>query len=306
MATATILEAPPQVQPARKTPNFSARHVPELDGLRGLAILMVLIRHCVYETHVLGHSRWIAAPLELSSLTWSGVDLFFVLSGFLLGGILLDNRDSPHFFSTFYVRRAFRILPLYAVVVGGYYICIYLEFQGWIPATRWLFGKDIPWYSYLTFTQNFHWAAGGPNAANWMTATWSLAVEEQFYLVLPAILWFLSGRKLYYALGSVVLAAPLLRLYLVTHFSSGQMASFCLMPCRADALLLGVAAAVLVRKPTAWETVRTHRKWLAFAWIVLLTGLLEFVYLKQADPILSFWMTTIGFSWMAFFYLGLL
>jgi peptidoglycan/LPS O-acetylase OafA/YrhL len=305
MTTAPILEAMPQVEPA-KPPLWSTRRIPELDGLRGLAILMVLVRHYFYETHFFGASHWLSHPVELSSLTWSGVDLFFVLSGFLIGGILLDHRGSANYFKTFYARRAFRIIPVYAVVVSAYYLCLFAEEQTWIPASRWLFGANVPWYSYATFTQNFQWAAGGAPFTNWLTATWSLAVEEQFYLILPAILWFVSGRKLLNVLGAVVVGAPFLRLLLALHFRSGLMASFCLMPCRADSLLLGVAAAVLVRNPWAWERVKLQRLWVVAAWVVLLAGLPFFVYFKQADPVLSFWMTTVGFSWMGFFYLGLL
>jgi peptidoglycan/LPS O-acetylase OafA/YrhL len=110
----------PSQQPTT-IPNWSAR-ISALDGLRGVAILLVLLRHAVFgvssvqgiETHSPATFLFLAA----GQLTWSGVDLFFVLSGFLIGGILLDARPSPRYFQTFYLRRVYRILPLYFVVIG--------------------------------------------------------------------------------------------------------------------------------------------------------------------------------------------
>jgi hypothetical protein len=91
------------------------RRIPELDGLRGIAILLVLLWHAVFQ--IQPHSTLLTRILSLGSLSWSGVDLFFVLSGFLIGGILLDEKHSPRYFETFYARRAYRILPLYALLL---------------------------------------------------------------------------------------------------------------------------------------------------------------------------------------------
>ncbi|MGA7905778.1 MAG: acyltransferase, partial [Candidatus Sulfotelmatobacter sp.] len=94
----------------------SSTRIPALDGLRGVAILLVLLCHAVFELHP--RSTFLSRLLIAGRLTWSGVDLFFVLSGFLIGGILLDARRSPRYFSTFYARRAYRILPLYMVILA--------------------------------------------------------------------------------------------------------------------------------------------------------------------------------------------
>ena len=105
----------------RPIPDWSVR-IPALDGLRGIAILLVLLRHAIFGvTSVQGieaHSRFASFVIACGQLSWSGVDLFFVLSGFLIGGILLDARSSPRYFQTFYIRRAYRILPLYFLVIG--------------------------------------------------------------------------------------------------------------------------------------------------------------------------------------------
>src|SRR5262249_59028385 len=102
-------------------PDWSVR-IPALDGLRGIAILLVLLRHAIFGvTSIQGietHSALANFVIACGQLTWSGVDLFFVLSGFLIGGILLDARSSPRYFQTFYIRRAYRILPLYFLIIG--------------------------------------------------------------------------------------------------------------------------------------------------------------------------------------------
>jgi peptidoglycan/LPS O-acetylase OafA/YrhL len=284
----------------------NAKRIPELDGLRGLAILLVLIWHFGCDANSAGGHRWAFYLIDAGSLFWSGVDLFFVLSGFLIGGILLDARNSSNYFKAFYNRRVFRILPIYAAVVGVFYLCLAAGVPGRTAGSNWLFGPTVPWYAYATFTQNIRFAIGEPNLAFWLGATWSLAVEEQFYLILPLLIWLVSERWLPYVLGTAIMAAPLLRLYLNLHSSNGKTASFSLMPSRADALLLGVAAAMLVRRQSFWELLNKQRRRLVMAWIVLFGGLPLFILFKVADPLKSFWMSTIGLSWLAFFYLGLL
>ena len=105
-------------------PKESKSRIPELDGLRGLAILLVLLYHFV-------SSPRIQPPLfhKLFAIGWSGVDLFFVLSGFLIGGILLDVRESPNYFRTFYGRRFYRIVPLYYLWIGAYFVIALFWFK---------------------------------------------------------------------------------------------------------------------------------------------------------------------------------
>jgi peptidoglycan/LPS O-acetylase OafA/YrhL len=285
---------------------MSAKRIPELDGLRGLAILLVLICHLWYLAISAAGHRWLFYAADAGALSWSGVDLFFVLSGFLIGGILLDARSSPNYFKAFYARRFFRIVPIYAVLVGIFYLSIAAGAAGRMPGSSWLFGPTVPWYAYTTFTQNIGYATGGPTSAAWLQSTWSLAVEEQFYLILPALIWFVSEQWLPYLLGGAILAAPLMRLLLNLRYSHGMTASFYLMPCRADALLLGVAAALLVRNRSRWEALKNKPQPLVAVWFALLCGLPLFILLKQTEPLKSFWISTVGFSWLAFFYAGLL
>ena len=166
----------------------SSTRIPALDGLRGIAILLVLIVHTISDFHF-DHHPVLTWLVRMSRLSWSGVDLFFVLSGFLIGGILLDARDSPNYFKTFYIRRAYRILPLYFVVL----ILAWLTFEsgqlGWLRgAWAELFSGRISWWTFFTFTQNIAMALIGPFIGRaGLSQTWSLAVEEQFYLTLPLV-----------------------------------------------------------------------------------------------------------------------
>jgi peptidoglycan/LPS O-acetylase OafA/YrhL len=123
------------------------KRIPELDGIRGTAILMILVYHWI----VLESISILPNRLgRLMSFGWSGVDLFFVLSGFLIGGILLDARDSANYFKVFYVRRFYRILPLY----GALCLLSVAVFYAHFSTHAWLFEGKVPWYAYSTFGQN--------------------------------------------------------------------------------------------------------------------------------------------------------
>ena len=141
----------------------SSTRIPALDGLRGIAILLVLMVHSFSDFHFVHHPglTWL---VRMSRLGWSGVDLFFVLSGFLIGGILLDARNSPNYFKTFYIRRAYRILPLYFLVLTLAWLTFQAGQLGWLRGS-WaeLFSGKIPWWTFFTFTQNIPMALAGPS-----------------------------------------------------------------------------------------------------------------------------------------------
>jgi peptidoglycan/LPS O-acetylase OafA/YrhL len=157
------------------------QHVPELDGLRGVAILMVLLFHFMADM-----PRWSHWLLQYG---WAGVDLFFVLSGFLITRILLNTRESPEYFRSFYIRRILRIFPLY-------YLGMFLFFYVLLPlrqahgASLEISSSEQIWY--WTYLVNWH------DSTRHMTMPlihiWSLCVEEQFYLIWPLLIW-LCRRK---------------------------------------------------------------------------------------------------------------
>ncbi|HEY0701340.1 MAG TPA: acyltransferase [Candidatus Acidoferrales bacterium] len=214
--------------------------IPQLDGLRGLAILLVLLYH--YTSIPGGHGSTQLAQ-QIFAIGWSGVDLFFILSGFLIGGILLDVRESPNYFKTFYARRFYRIVPLYYAWIGIFFaLAIFWpapenRLEIW-PET-W---RALPLYAlFLQNSVKIHHAVLG---TAWLGALWSLAVEEQFYLVVPLVIRFVSGRKLSLLLWGAVICTPLFRVLLHQHVQGHPAAPYMLSLCRADALAMGVLLAM--------------------------------------------------------------
>jgi peptidoglycan/LPS O-acetylase OafA/YrhL len=277
----------------------TGRRVPELDGIRGVAILLVVFWHYVAAPGAgLPPDTLRGLLFRAGILTWSGVDLFFVLSGFLIGGILLDAKGKPGYFRRFYGRRTFRILPLYVVVcLGG--AALVLKY----PDLAGVWGQPMPLYLYATFTQNF-WAARH-SLDVFMGLTWSLAVEEQFYLTLPFVIRYVRRDRLPWVIGAMATTSALARTVLYLHFGNdfGKAAST-LVFFRADALMAGVLGALAVRDPT----IRAHL--VGVPWILNLLALtsgagVTLLLLKgwttQTRP-----MSTLGYSWLACFYLALI
>jgi peptidoglycan/LPS O-acetylase OafA/YrhL len=247
----------PTEEEAGRAADAPGGRVPELDGLRGLAILFVVIWH-LFVTVVAyppGSSYSIAA--YFLRWTWSGVDLFFVLSGFLIAGILLDARESEHYFHTFYLRRIFRIVPLYAVAVISYAVLSsFVSTSSYLQATG-LFRDEWPLAPYLLFLQNVWSGIVGQWGPTWLSVTWSLAVEEQFYLFLPFVVRFLKRPALTFQLAALIVLAPVVRVALFD-LRNGAFWSYMELPSRLDALGLGALVAVLSRSPAAWAFVSKH------------------------------------------------
>lgn len=228
------------------------RRIPSLDGIRGLAISLLVWWHTFGPLiGTVPNHRYLAKILALGRFAWSGVDLFFVLSGFLIGGILLDAANSRSYFSTFYLRRAYRILPLYAFVFGISLVIGIREGNG-----RW---ADF-WY-YPFFLQNLVWAANGTWGVLHLGMTWSLAVEEQFYLTLPAVVRFVPRHLLWRVLLAAAVSAPLIRV-MIAELRPGNwaLAIYFLTPCRSDALCSGVLLAMAVRCESVWAKILQYRK----------------------------------------------
>jgi peptidoglycan/LPS O-acetylase OafA/YrhL len=226
------------------------------------------------------------------------VDLFFVLSGFLIGGILLDARESPRYFKTFYIRRAYRIFPLYAAVTF-LFLFRHLPFHFLLGSLGNASPQVIPWAAYVTLTQNF-WMVHFGYGEMAMAVTWSLAVEEQFYLTIPFLIRKIKPSRLLYVLLGVVVWAPALRALIRLTLHNGDFACYVLMPCRADALCLGVLAAMLVRNQRGWNRLLTKRTLLYATTAALFVGVAFMTYAGYGQ--FSLPMTTLGYSWLVLFY----
>ena len=279
--------------------NLSGR-IPELDGLRGIAIGMVLLYHYFLVIIQVPPGSGAAYLLATGRLAWSGVDLFFVLSGFLIGGILLDARGSSNFFRVFYARRFLRIVPIYGVFLFGFFAFLLLIRAGKAPAFADVPMNEIPWSTYPVFLQNFWMVAKNTMGMIVLSATWSLAIEEQFYLTLPSLVHFLNSRRLLRLVISGILLAPILRITL-RHFSPGNSFSYgYLMPCRADALLLGVLGAILFRNPFYRSWLEKNHRFLRVLLIILVGGA-AFLTIKSPSGH-DYLMSTVGFTWLAALY----
>jgi peptidoglycan/LPS O-acetylase OafA/YrhL len=275
-------------------------HVPELDGIRGVAIAMVLMFHYVYVPAIVapGGLAWhVLAPLRIG---WTGVDLFFVLSGFLIGGILLDARGSSNYFKVFYVRRFYRIVPLYVVVLGACYILTVVVERRHASQFDWMLESRLPWFSYMLYVQNFWMTSFSRFGMPGLGATWSLAVEEQFYMTLPLLVWLFDRRRLRNFLIGLVIAAPVIRTVLRFVWPVKDTLPFVMMPCRADALLLGVLAAIAMRSPSNRTWVENHGRLILGAIFVLLGGCAVSIHVSPEPT--SRLMQTVGYTWMALLY----
>ncbi len=238
------------------TPNLAPApaRIPYLDGLRGLAVLMVVADHFLQNLfYPAAHpGSWYIPFHHLLDLGWIGVDLFFVLSGFLLGGILLDHRGAPNLFPVFYLRRAARILPVYFVFLLPLLIVPLTGLGRQIPALGKLVDTGaIPAWTYPLFLQNIAMTVQASWGEAWIAPTWSLAVEEQFYLLLPLLVRFVPAARLPGLLVGFVLAAPVVRVACLAfeNATREELAAYALLPARWDSLFLGVLAAWAIRDP---------------------------------------------------------
>jgi peptidoglycan/LPS O-acetylase OafA/YrhL len=209
------------------------QRVASLDGLRGIAVALVVLFHY-------GHGlENIPALGAIVSRGWMGVDLFFVMSGFLIGGIVIANKETENLFSVFYLRRFLRIFPLYYALL--LIVAALIATKLMAPSTKGL-------AAYFLYLQNL---IGDPSdfGPTWLQATWSLAVEEQFYLLLPVVVVLTPIRFLGAVMVSGILASLGLRIaaFLIPLHQPFYFILF-FTPCRGSALLFGVLLAWLIRR----------------------------------------------------------
>jgi peptidoglycan/LPS O-acetylase OafA/YrhL len=263
------------------------RLIPELDGVRGLAILFVVLYH---------FSRPPGVPPAISNalgLGWSGVDLFFVLSGFLITGILLETRTAGNYFASFYARRTLRIFPLYLAFVFAYF-CIALPL-----AHHWGYWQS--WDNSMQLWYWFHlsnwWSAFG-NDAVLLSHLWSLSIEEQFYLVWPIVVLLVRPSWLIYVCCGMVTVPFVLRLTYLDN-SYGPEFLYRLTPFRMDALAAGCLTALIARNPAWYAAIGARLRPLTLC----AGALLFFVLLwTRSGSAYTPWMVTLGYTSLAFVY----
>jgi peptidoglycan/LPS O-acetylase OafA/YrhL len=232
---------------------MAANRVPQLDALRGIAILLVILHN---ESNVF-------PSLHLERVFangWMGVDLFFVLSGFLITGILIDDRSSDRYFTSFYARRCLRIWPLYYSLLLFMFVIV-----PWLRPSEagTVFGKSSPWWAYPLFLQNFL-VVSPTNAAGPLAVTWSLAIEEQFYLVWPWVIRYWSLAQVRTLALAVICVSPLAR-FCLSFFDVNLYTN---VFCRLDGLMAGAVLAIAVRTQE-----RQPSRRVSYAWTTLMVCL---------------------------------
>jgi peptidoglycan/LPS O-acetylase OafA/YrhL len=265
-------------------------HIPALDGIRGLAILLVLADHLLWANRNTG-SRLLDLFQEFRVAAYCGVNLFFTLSGFLITGILIDTLSVPHYFRTFYVRRALRIFPLYYGSLGALLLLthpFHFQWNGWQ-------------YYYLTYTENVAlWRSSVPLDLGRFNINqfWSLQVEEQFYFIWPFIV-FRIKRPASLARVALLLCVPILmlRIFFVLmkghpHFTWMYLPYSPTFSC-ADNILFGCALGAMLRTTGRETILRLAPRALALCSVALP---LTFVLHHGLDWMVGFFMPTFGFS----------
>ena len=245
---------------------------------------------------------WMARLQGVFGVGWCGVDLFFVLSGFLITGILLDAKGSPTYFKSFYVRRVLRIFPIYygvllLVAIGRHIPAIADLFElngrnGITSSLAWMFAC----VSNFVMAYRHSKTAFGP-----MGHFWSLAVEEHFYMVWPTLVFLCTRKQLAIACSGFVVGAFALRCGLAAH-NHTTYATYLITPCRVDGLALGGLLALMVRSNLDVKKIRN------LAWIVgIFCGIAVIGLGLRGGNSGGFShygraMTTLGFSLFAFFF----
>ena len=277
-------------------------HIPALDGLRGIAILLVLMNH-YFQAFLPGTDNWLDRNLiRISGLGWTGVDLFFVLSGFLITGILLDARASGgSYFKAFYARRFLRIFPAYYLFL--FVLFVILPNVGSLRDRADLHAivSDQVWY--WTYTNNIH-SSMNLNVQYGAFVNghlWSLAVEEQFYLVWPLVVLLAGARRLAPVCLVLIVSAFVVRVAIRDQWLplfNNSIAAHAMTPARIDTLAIGALIAVMVRDERQFALLKRA---VAPTAAVALAGIavLMISFGAVTLPAFDFWTSTVGLSMLA-------
>lgn len=270
-------------------------HIRALDGLRGVAVLLVLGLHFnIISKPEAALDRLLHAGAQIG---WIGVDLFFVLSGFLITGILYRSKGQPGYFRNFYARRSLRIFPLYFAAL----IVAFLVLPALLPSSEILTGLRTDQWWYWAYLSNVLVAIEGFPVSLTMGHFWSLAIEEQFYLVWPLVVFLLPRRHLLAASASLIGLALVCRTLLV--WLGFSTATYVLTPSRVDGLALGALLAVLAHQPNGLQRLSQLVRPVLIATTALLAAIVVWRGgLSTGDAVVQ----TVGFSLLSFFFGALL
>ena len=268
-------------------------HVKPLDGLRGMAILFVLLYHLLWANEETT-SRVLAVIVLLKNSLWIGVDLFFALSGFLITGILFDALHTRHFLRNFYGRRCVRIFPLYFLA---------LAVLGLLTHRLDIHWQGFQWFLIFYLANTPAYILHVPPSLKVAVHLWSLSVEEQFYLFWPFVVLIVKDRrKLMWVAMIVSMLALVLRFLLVARNIPNDVI-YVMLPTRIDGLLLGGWLALAVRGPS-------RTAWIRNGWIVFIVSMFVVVAVafqqRGFDHHSSAVVNSLGYTLTAFASCGLI
>jgi peptidoglycan/LPS O-acetylase OafA/YrhL len=269
--------------------------IPELDGLRGIAILLVVFFHYGYGVPMFAPGSvpsYLIAPVI--RLGWTGVDLFFVLSGFLICNLLLQLTSAANGFGTFYARRAARTLPLYSLMLSLFVLGSAAHAAAWIDLPR-MFGAVHFLWSYFVMMQNNLYAIKGADL-NFISVSWSLAIEEQFYLLFPLLFLLQTNpRHLLISLCGIVLCSIAFRATgTVLPVGLGHWQYYFTL-CRLDGLAVGAGIAVVLTSGRWRGKLEQGRGYILVACMLLGVGMI-------AEAKWSGLLNVFLYTWLAAFY----
>ncbi|MFN8260773.1 MAG: acyltransferase [Chitinophagales bacterium] len=233
------------------------KHIPHLDGIRGMSILLVMASHFF-------------AFVDITEIGWVGVDSFFVLSGFLITGILLDAKERPFYFRNFYVKRLLRIFPLYYLILLLVLFILPMLAAGLVQGLDYFRSNQLWFWTYL---QNWLFGHKGWPPSNLLSHTWSLAVEEQYYMFWPVMVFLLSRNKILILCVILFCLSPLIRQH-YPDLPFAYMNTF----ARLEGLILGSAIAVLMKSGRL-----NFRKLAPLIYLGMLLILIHFISLEDLD-----------------------
>ena len=272
---------------------------PALDGVRAVAVLMVFAFHYGGGAHR-GPLLKVADAIRLQG--WAGVDVFFVLSGFLITGVLYDTRNDSRFFSRFFARRSVRIFPVYYLVAVVLLLLTPIFHYSWhaVHLLFLVYLGNIPG-AFMPAIYQLH--ARTPAADVYLGHLWSLFVEEQFYVLWPLLVWGIGGRvKLMWTASGLSALALALRVWMVLGSGIDLRGGWLLnmLPFHMDTLLIGGILALLLRGSRApvWQWVCGP----LFA-VSTVTLVIFFVVDSERDAV---WLSTVGFTLIALASAGLI
>jgi peptidoglycan/LPS O-acetylase OafA/YrhL len=282
----------PEIAPAKAIRKEISR-IPVLDGVRGIAILIVLLFHFAGPGSGSGFLE--KGLFEVIRAGWIGVDLFFVLSGFLITRILYESKGSAFYFRNFYMRRSLRIFPLYYGLLILFFVLLPLVRPLSSPAMIQAKANQL-WL--FTYTSNFRYPFKqfGP-----LTHFWSLAVEEQFYLIWPLVIFFSPRRLAMKICAGCIIGAFILRTTCVLAGVSPHLI-YVYTPLRMDTLAIGAFIALMSEGPEGIMPLMRVARWIVPSALILLFVLFWQSSLKAIDPLVQ----TLGFTIIGLFFGSLL